>query len=69
MQQEPAETPAPLAVTHARLGDRLDQLAYEQYGDPAYWRLLAAFNDISDIFHVPSGQALSIPPASLVEGR
>jgi nucleoid-associated protein YgaU len=67
--QASAGQPGPPVVIRPRLGDRLDQLAFEQYGDPAFWRLLAAFNDISDIFHIPSGQALSVPPASLVEGR
>lgn len=42
-------------------GERLDEIAQRTYGDPSYWRLLAAFNDISDPLHVPPGQLLRIP--------
>jgi hypothetical protein len=45
-------------------GERLDQLAARYYGDPAVWRLLAAYNNIDDPLHVPAGQLLRIPPAS-----
>jgi hypothetical protein len=67
-QEEPDQPAVPYA-TRPRMGDRLDQVAYEQYGDPAFWRLLAAFNEISDIFHIPSGQPLAIPPATILEAR
>jgi hypothetical protein len=45
-------------------GDRLDEIAAEHYGDPAYWRLLAAFNDIDDPLHLSPGMALRIPSAA-----
>jgi hypothetical protein len=45
-------------------GDRLDEIAAAQYGDPAYWRLLAAFNDLDDPLHLTPGTALRIPPGS-----
>lgn len=43
-------------------GERLDQLAEEHYGDPALWRLLAAFNDLDDPLHLGAGLLLQIPP-------
>ena len=52
-----------------RVGERLDQVALEYYGDPALWRLLALYNDIQDIFHIPAGRALSIPPVTILEPK
>ncbi len=52
-----------------KVGERLDQVALEYYGDPALWRLLALYNDIQDIFHVPAGRALSIPPVTILEHK
>ncbi|HEY5954096.1 MAG TPA: hypothetical protein VIT18_07015 [Terrimicrobiaceae bacterium] len=42
-------------------GERLDEIAQRVYGDPSYWRLLAAFNNIEDPLHIPPGQVLQIP--------
>lgn len=42
-------------------GERLDEIAQRVYGDPSYWRLLAAFNNIDDPLHIPPGQLLQIP--------
>jgi hypothetical protein len=47
-------------------GERLDQIAAHYYGDPAMWRVLAAFNDIDDPSHVEPGRVLRIPPSSAV---
>lgn len=41
---------------------RLDLIAYEVFGDPSYWRLIAAYNGIADPMNVPSGTILRIPP-------
>ncbi|MFT7222867.1 MAG: hypothetical protein ACI82Z_000398 [Cellvibrionaceae bacterium] len=41
--------------------ERLDQLAYEHYGDPSQWRLLAWVNNIADPAEVAAGQVLSLP--------
>ena len=43
-------------------GDRLDLIAWEEYGDATRWRLIAEANDITDPLHLPSGQVLAIPP-------
>jgi hypothetical protein len=42
--------------------ERLDLIAYQEYGDPAYWRLLAEANDINDPFNLRPGQILNIVP-------
>jgi hypothetical protein len=47
-------------VVHA--GQRLDQIAHEEYGDPRYWRVLAENNNLDDPFHLSDGQLLVIPP-------
>jgi hypothetical protein len=48
-------------------GDRLDQLAAKFYGDPALWRLIAAFNSIADPLHVMAGFVLRIPPITAIK--
>jgi nucleoid-associated protein YgaU len=40
---------------------RLDQIAYEEYGDSRYWRLLAESNGMDDPFSLLDGQLLVIP--------
>ncbi len=48
-------------------GDSLASLAFQEYGDAALWRGLAAFNAIDDPWRVPTGSHLLIP--SLLEAR
>lgn len=43
-------------------GERLDELAYRYFGNAAYWRLIAAYNNLSDPTHVPAGTLLVLPP-------
>ncbi len=45
-------------------GQRLDLLAHRHYGDPALWRVLAAFNNVDHPLHLTSGRLLRVPPAS-----
>jgi len=40
---------------------RLDQIAYEEYGDSRYWRKLAESNNMDDPFSLQDGQILVIP--------
>lgn len=47
---------------------RLDIVAEQHYGNPAHWRTIAAFNDVTDPLHVPVGARLRLPPES-VGGR
>jgi hypothetical protein len=41
---------------------RLDDLAQRYLGDPARWRLIAWFNDISDPLRMTAGRLLHVPP-------
>jgi hypothetical protein len=52
----------------APVGERLDQLAQRYYGDSAFWRVIAAFNNLDDPTRVPAGTALRIPPRSALTG-
>jgi hypothetical protein len=45
-------------------GERLDEIAFRYYGDPALWRLLAMFNAVSDPLRLLPGFLLRIPPLS-----
>lgn len=49
-------------------GDTLHSIAHREYGDPAYWRGLAAINDIDDPLRLRPGTALLIPPAAEAAG-
>ena len=40
--------------------ERLDELAYRYFGDPAYWRALAALNGIDDPLHLVAGSLLRV---------
>ena len=42
--------------------NRLDILAYNYYGSPRYWWVIALANYIIDPFDVPAGITLRIPP-------
>ncbi len=46
--------------------ERLDEIASARYGNPAMWRLIAAFNKIDDPWNVAAGALLMIPPDSSV---
>lgn len=41
--------------------ERLEQMAYKYYGDPALWRLLAWVNNINDPLQLDVGSVLQIP--------
>jgi nucleoid-associated protein YgaU len=43
-------------------GQRLDQIASDEYGNPAHWRTIAEGNDIDDPREIPPGTMLEIPP-------
>jgi hypothetical protein len=44
-------------------GQRLDEIAYQRYGDPSLWRLIAALNGVADPHGIPAGQVLQLPTA------
>src|SRR6266852_2814560 len=46
--------------------ERLDEIAARHYGNPAWWRLIAAFNNIDNPSDLSAGDVLMIPPDSSV---
>lgn len=42
-------------------GDSLQSLAYESYGDPTRWRVIAEANGVDDPLRIERGTALGIP--------
>lgn len=53
-------------------GDRLDQLVRQQYGfygHPAMWRMIAAYNNISDPLNISPGTILQFPPLAVLQGK
>lgn len=52
----------PQATQRPQAGERLDQIAYQAYGNPAGWRLLALANDIDHPLQLAAGRMLQIPP-------
>jgi hypothetical protein len=49
-------------VTHEVVeGERIDEIASRYYGDPSWWRALAAFNGVADPTSLPPPDALRIP--------
>jgi hypothetical protein len=47
-------------------GESLWQLAFEEYGDPSLWRLIARANDIDDPSSLAPGTLLRIPPLGVL---
>ena len=48
-------------------GERPDQIASSNYGDPALSRALMSYNNIDDPLHIPAGTVLDLPPVSELE--
>jgi hypothetical protein len=59
--QNPTSRTDPRRTRIATSHMRLDQIAYEEYGDSRYWRLLAEANNLDDPFALQDGQILIIP--------
>jgi hypothetical protein len=49
--------------------ERLDEIASKHYGNPAWWRLLAVFNNIDNPSEITPGTVLNIPPASALGAK
>jgi hypothetical protein len=60
--QNPSSRTDPRKTHIVHAGQRLDQIAYDEYADARYWRLLAESNHLDDPFHLADGQILVIPP-------
>ena len=44
-------------------GDRLDNLAFQFYGDPSLWWYIGKANDLTDM-NIPAGKSLRIPASA-----
>ncbi|HEY6057334.1 MAG TPA: hypothetical protein VIV06_04840, partial [Candidatus Limnocylindrales bacterium] len=61
-KQNPTSGAIHSRATHVmREGDSLASVAYLEYGDPALWRGLAAFNEIDDPGRLTPGTRLLLP--------
>jgi nucleoid-associated protein YgaU len=61
-RQNPTTRTEARKTRRVQAGDRLDLIAYEEYGDPAHWRHLAEVNGLLDPRALQPGQILAIPP-------
>ena len=48
---------------------RLDEIAAAHYGNPAWWRLIAVFNNIDNPSDIAPGTVLNIPPDSVLGAK
>ncbi len=60
--QNPTTRVEPRKTRIVRTGERLDSIAYEEYGQAHLWRLLAEANHLDHVESLQAGQVLIIPP-------
>lgn len=60
--QNPTSRTDPRKTRVVRAGERLDYIAYEEYGESHHWRFLAEANGIDHVEALKPGQVLIIPP-------
>jgi hypothetical protein len=63
-QNPTSGTPAIHRTVEIVAGDTLPGIAYKEYGAPARWRALAAYNGIDDPMRLRPGMQLLVPPAA-----
>ena len=59
--QNPTSRSEPRKTRLVNSSERLDQIAYEEYGDSRMWRKIAEANGINNPFSLQDGQLLIIP--------
>jgi len=60
--QNPTTRTDPRKTRVVQAGERLDNIANEEYGHPRYWRMLAEANDLDHVESLKVGQVLIVPP-------
>ena len=60
--QNPTSRTDPRKTRIVQMGERLDNIANEEYGHPSYWRVLAEANNLDHVESLKTGQILVIPP-------
>ncbi len=63
-RQNPTTRSEPRKIWVVHEGQTLDWIAYQEYGDPAYWRHIAATNDLANPKDLRAGQVLKLVPLS-----
>lgn len=62
-RQNPTSGGVPGMESHVLIdGETLHSVAWDRYGEPGFWRAIAAFNGIDDPLRVEPGVTLLIPP-------
>jgi len=61
LQDPPRRSPDRTRTWVVRTGDRLDQIARREYGDPRHWRVLAEANGLERTRALQPGQVLLLP--------
>lgn len=62
IKQSPRSSPDRLKGYVIKEGDSLWQLAYREYGDPGYWRIIAEANGIDNPLSLEPAQQIFLPP-------
>ncbi|HEX3094538.1 MAG TPA: peptidoglycan-binding protein [Candidatus Angelobacter sp.] len=62
VRKQPTESADHRKMRVVKSGDRIDNLAAEEYGDPAQWRAIAEANHLKDPGYLEPGVVLVIPP-------
>jgi hypothetical protein len=60
--QNPTTRTEPRKTRVVQAGERIDNIANEEYGHPRYWRMLAAANNLDHVENLSPGLVLMIPP-------
>jgi hypothetical protein len=61
-KQNPTSSSEPRKIWVVHEGQRLDWIAYQEYGDPACWRYIAETNNLADPRDLRPGQVLRLVP-------
>jgi len=61
VQEQPTESAQHRKTRLVKAGDRIDNIAAEEYGDPAKWRPIAEANDLDDPTQLEPGKVIIIP--------
>lgn len=61
-RQNPTSYTEPRKTWVVREGERLDWIAYQEYGDPGYWRHIAEANNLANPFDLQPGLVLQLTP-------
>jgi len=62
VKERPRESADHRKTRVVKSGDRIDNIAGEEYGDPGMWRPIAEANDLDDASWLDPGFVLLIPP-------